>query len=220
MSAAAAVSLSLLITAATCNPKGGGEGGVKGKPEGLAMPRNDIPGLPNFARVSDKLYRGAQPTAEGFAALKDMGINTVVNLRAAHSDKNLLEGQGLQYVHISFKPWHPEEEDFVKFLSVVTNPDYQPVFVHCQHGADRTGIMVALYRVTELGWEPGHALEELPNFGFHEVWDDLKEHFLELDVAKLKEKAMAGPGPVPGGRAGSAYHSSRGTTFGFSGSPS
>jgi tyrosine-protein phosphatase SIW14 len=192
-----AISFTLLLGAATCNQKGGGAGGREGQTEGLATPRNDIPGLPNFARVSDHLYRGAQPTAEGFAALKDMGIKTVVNLRVVHTDKKLLEGHGLQYVHISFKPWHPEEEDFVKFLSVVTNPEYQPVFVHCQHGADRTGIMVALYRVAELGWKPERALEELPNFGFHEIWDDLREHFLELDVVKLKDRAKAGAGPVP-----------------------
>jgi protein tyrosine/serine phosphatase len=195
----AATSLSLLLAAATCNPKGesGAAAGKKGSPEDLAAPRNDIPGLPNFARVSDQLYRGAQPTAEGFAALKGMGIKTVVNLRAAHSDLDLLEGLGLHYVHISFKPWHPEEEDFVKFLHVVTDPDCQPVFVHCQHGADRTGVMVALYRVAELGWKPARALEELPVFGFHEIWDDLREHFLELDVGKLKEKAKAAAGPVP-----------------------
>jgi len=194
------VLLSQPLTAATCNRKGGSgcdKQVVGGNLSDLATPRNDIPGLPNFAKVSDQLYRGAQPTAEGFAALKAMGIKTVVNLRALHSDRKLLEGQGLQYVHISFKPWNPEEEDFVKFLHVVINPDYQPVFVHCQHGADRTGIMVALYRVAELGWEPGRALEELPNFGFHEIWDDLREHFLELDIRKLKDKVKTASGPVP-----------------------
>ena len=194
---ALAVSLSLLLAAATCNQKGSGTGGREGKPGGLATPRNDIPGLPNFSRVSDQLYRGAQPTAQGMAALRDMGIKTVVNLRAFHTDREILEGHGLQYVHISFKPWHPEEEDFVKFLQVVTNPDCQPVFVHCQHGADRTGIMVALYRVAELEWEPERALEELPNFGFHEIWKELREHFLELDVKKLKDKAKASAGPMP-----------------------
>lgn len=73
-------------------------------------PRQDLPGLTNYAKVSEALHRGAQPTAEGFAELKKMGIKTVVNLRSFHSDRGKLQGTGLQYVHIYCKAWHPEEE--------------------------------------------------------------------------------------------------------------
>ena len=152
-----------------------GDGGKSASPK----PRNDIEGLPNFAKVSDALYRGAQPSAEGFARLKEMGVKTVVNLRAVTSDSDLMKGLGLSYVHISFKPWHIEEEDIMDFLKIVTDPGNQPVFVHCRHGADRTGTMVAIYRVTVQKWDLEKALSELPNFGFHKVWDNLKDYMRE-----------------------------------------
>ncbi|MBM4045799.1 MAG: hypothetical protein FJ279_11845 [Planctomycetes bacterium] len=164
-------------------------------PAELATPRNDIPALSNFAKVSDALYRGAQPTAEGFAKLKEMGVKTVVNLRGFHSDRGLMKGLGLNYVHISFKPWHAEDEDVIPFLKLVLNPKNQPVFVHCLHGADRTGTMVAIYRVCGQGWKMDKAMEELPRFGFHTVWENLRRYLLALDPEALKAKAASAPDP-------------------------
>jgi protein tyrosine phosphatase (PTP) superfamily phosphohydrolase (DUF442 family) len=164
------------------------------KPQ-LAAPRNDLPGLPNFAKISDALYRGAQPTREGFLELKKMGVRTVVNLRTAHSDKELMTGLGLKYVSISFKPWHAEDEDVIPFLKVVANPQHQPVFVHCQHGADRTGTMVAIYRVCVQGWDMKQAMEELPRFGFHSIWENLRRYLLALDAVAMKAKAASAQEP-------------------------
>src|SRR5262245_26418809 len=82
---------------------------------GVLLPRDDLPGLENFARVSEELYRGAQPTAEGMQELARLGIKTVVDLRSFHSDRDELRGTGLRYAHIPCKAWHPEEEDVVRF---------------------------------------------------------------------------------------------------------
>jgi protein tyrosine/serine phosphatase len=158
-------------------------------------PRNDIPGLKNYAKVSDALHRGQQPTAEGFAELKKMGIKTVVNLRSFNSDRSELEGLGLQYVHIYCKAWHPEDEDVVKFLQVVSDPKNQPVFVHCQHGADRTGMMVASYRIVEQGWSVEDAAKELGHFGFHTVWTDIATYLKDFNRARLT-KLMGDAKPV------------------------
>lgn len=156
-----------------------------------ALPRDDIPGLPNFARVSPTLYRGAQPTAEGFAELKKMGVKTVVSLRSFTSDRGKLEGTGLRYVRIPCLAWCPEDEDVVRFLKVVTDPANQPVFVHCQHGADRTGYAVAAYRVVEQGWAMADAMRELHAFGFHRVWIPIPHYLRKFDAeavaAKVKE---------------------------------
>ena len=54
---------------------------------------------------------------------------------------------GLAYEHIYFNALHPEEKEVVRFLQIVTDPLRQPAFVHCKHGADRTGMMCAIYRV-------------------------------------------------------------------------
>ncbi|MHC4689665.1 MAG: fused DSP-PTPase phosphatase/NAD kinase-like protein, partial [Planctomycetota bacterium] len=99
----------------------------------------ELPGLENFHKVSKDLYRGAQPSREGFAELKNLGIKTIVNLRSFHSDRDQMAGRDFIYEHIFMKAWHPEDKEIIRFLDIVTNETNLPVFVHCQHGADRTG---------------------------------------------------------------------------------
>jgi protein tyrosine phosphatase (PTP) superfamily phosphohydrolase (DUF442 family) len=149
------------------------------------------PGLPNFYRVSDTYYRGAQPTAEGMRELTLMNVKTVVNLRAVNSDRDEIGDAGLVYEHISFKAWHAEDEDVVRFLRIVTDPQKKPVFVHCEHGADRTGMMTAIYRIAIEGWSKEDAIVEMTQggFGFHAIWKDLVEYLRTLDIERLKREA-------------------------------
>ncbi len=98
---------------------------------------------------------------EGFKNLEESGIKTVVNLRANHGDEELLEGTSLRYVRIAMNTWAPKEEDVAKFLKIATDATAQPMFVHCQHGADRTGTMVAAYRVVVQGWTKESAVREM-----------------------------------------------------------
>jgi protein tyrosine/serine phosphatase len=148
-------------------------------------------GVPNFYRVSANLYRSAQPDADGMKALKDMGIRTVVNLRAFHSDHGLLAGTGLDSEHIYMKTWHPEEEDVVRFLRIVTDPARQPVLVHCQHGSDRTGMMVAFYRVIVQGWSKQKAAREMTEggYGFHEIWQNLVHWLDQANLSRIRREA-------------------------------
>jgi protein tyrosine phosphatase (PTP) superfamily phosphohydrolase (DUF442 family) len=153
-----------------------------------------VTGLPNLYKVSDALYRGAQPEAYGFKELRKMGIKTVVSLRAFHSDGNLPADAGLAYEQISCKTWHPELEDIVKFLTIVTDKTKQPVFVHCQHGADRTGTMCAVYRIVVEGWTKEQAIKEMTEggFGFHPLWQNLIEFIQNINVDEIK-KAIQPP---------------------------
>jgi protein tyrosine/serine phosphatase len=149
------------------------------------------PGLPNLHRVSADLYRGAQPTAEGMQELKKLGVRTVVNLRALHSDRDEIGDTGLAHEEISFKAWHPEDEDVVRFLRIVTDRSSTPVFVHCQYGSDRTGTMCAVYRIVVQGWSKEEALAEMTQggFGFHEGWQNLADYINGLDVSRLRREA-------------------------------
>jgi protein tyrosine phosphatase (PTP) superfamily phosphohydrolase (DUF442 family) len=142
------------------------------------------PGLPNCFKVSDVLYRGAQPTREGFVNLRKMGIRTVVNLREQHSDRALIEGLGLRYESIPMGAWSPRREDFLRFLAIVRDPARQPVFVHCQHGSDRTGTAVALYRVVVEGWDREEAIREMTagGYGFHWIYFNLKSFVREFSL--------------------------------------
>ena len=148
-------------------------------------------GVPNLHKVSDTLYRSAQPSAEGMRNLRAIGVETIVNLRSFHSDRHEIGDTGLAYEHIYMKAWHPEEDDAVRFLQIVANPRRDPVLVHCQHGADRTGTMCALYRVAVQGWSKKEAVEEMSQgeFGFHGIWDNLIQWINALDVERIKKRA-------------------------------
>lgn len=150
--------------------------------------RIDLAGCPNLCRVSETLYRGAQPTREGFEHLKTLGIKTVISLRAHHSDEELLEGTGLTYISIPTDTWEIPHDKAAAFLRVAADPEAAPVFVHCQHGADRTGVMVASYRVVVEGWEKNRAIREMTHggFGYHPLWMELPNVVRSLDVDALK----------------------------------
>jgi len=150
-----------------------------------------IDGVPNLHKVSEDLYRGAQPTAIGMTNLKQMGIETVVNLRSFHSDRDEIGNTGLGYEHIYMKAWHPEKKEVVRFLQIVTNPNRTPVLVHCLHGADRTGTMCALYRIVVQGWTKEEAIREMTEggFNFHAVFDNLPDWIQELDLESIKKDA-------------------------------
>jgi len=161
-----------------------------GRPEKWAQPIR-MEGVPNLHKVTDNLYRSAQPTAEGMGNLKKMGVETIVNLRSFHTDRDEIGNTGLAYEHIYMKAWHPEEEEIVRFLQIVTHPEKGPVLVHCQHGADRTGTMCAVYRIAIQGWTREEAVKEMTEggFGFHEAWVNLVPWIHKLDIGRIKRKA-------------------------------
>ena len=148
-------------------------------------------GLPNFYRVTPNLYRGAEPTAAGLRAAERLGVKTVIDLRAFHSDADEATGTKLTLEHISFKTWHPENDDVIRFLKLATAKKNQPVFVHCQHGSDRTGMMIAIYRIAVQHWTKRDAINEMTkgNFGFHPVWKNLVTYIEKLDVPELRQRA-------------------------------
>jgi len=147
-------------------------------------------GLPNLHQITPLLYRGAQPTAVGMRQLKAMGVKTVVNLRSFNSDREELGNTSLAYEHISMKAWHPEQEDIIRFLRITTDKAYAPVFVHCQHGADRTGLMCAIYRVAVEGWTKEEAIQEMTQggFGHHTIWTNLVQFIQDLDIDAIKQQ--------------------------------
>jgi len=166
-----------------------GETNTAARPANWAQPLT-APGIKNFYQVTTNLYRGAQPTAEGMKALKAMGIKTLINLRAFRSDRDEVAGTGLKSVRFETKPWHAEEEDVVGFLKVVADTNNLPAFVHCERGADRTGLMCAMYRVVVCGWTKAEAIDEMKNggFDFNPAWHDLVSFIEKADIADIKRR--------------------------------
>lgn len=147
----------------------------------------DKTGLPNLYQVSETLYRGAQPTEEGLKELQRMGVKTVINLRSFHSDRDIVP-EGLRYVSIPMKAWHIENEDLSQFLRLVQDSGQVPVFVHCQHGADRTGVVCAVYRMAIQEWTEEEAIKEMTEggYGFWPRWGNIKQYLRNLDLEELR----------------------------------
>lgn len=137
----------------------------------------DAPGLDRFYRISDTVYRGAQPDAEGYRELRRRGVRTVISFRRFSSTRRAAESAGLDYVRIpilaALVSEPPEPEQVAEFLRIVRDPERQPVYIHCQHGRDRTGVMAAVYRMECQGWTRARALAEMRALGFRTWFRDL-----------------------------------------------
>src|SRR5713226_8957423 len=122
-------------------------------------------GVQQFGQVTRTLYR-AQPTKEGFANLRKLGINIVVDLRGNRSsERRIVNALGMRYVPLPWRCYSPHDEHFARFLTLLReNPD-KKVFVHCRVGDDRTGMDIAAYRMAEQGWTADEARKEMTVFG-------------------------------------------------------
>jgi protein tyrosine phosphatase (PTP) superfamily phosphohydrolase (DUF442 family) len=129
--------------------------------------RLTIKGVPNAGEVTPRLYRGAQPTDQGFEALSRMGVDIVVDLRGSReSERERVTKLGMQYVAI---PWHcpfPRDDAFASFLTLLRQNPTKKVFVHCRLGDDRAGMTIAAYRMAEQGWTAQEAMKEMEAYGF------------------------------------------------------
>jgi tyrosine-protein phosphatase SIW14 len=159
-----------------------------------AQPCDDcIAGVENFAKVSQAMWRGAQPNAEGFSNLEAAGVKTVVSLRDQHDDWPLLAGTKLKYLRIPEHAWDPDEAQLVLFLRIVEDPKNWPVFVHCAEGRDRTGYSVAVYRMVVESWPVDDALHEMSDFRFSAIWFRNPVFLRKLDVAKMRQWVQRAP---------------------------
>ena len=162
------------------------------RPEKWAVPMT-CGGVPNLHKVSDKLYRSAQPTAEGMTNLVALGIKTVVNLRDNHSDSDEIGGLPLKARRIEIFTGNMKDKYVTDFLSVLDDTNAVPVLVHCQHGADRTGTMCAMYRILREGWTADEAIAEMKNggYGYHSVWGNLPR-FIRKASERMKQPENVG----------------------------
>lgn len=169
----------------------------------------EVEGLPNLGKVNERLYRGGQPKDQGYAKLKELGVEIVVNLRneddKIDGERGQVEALGMRYVSI---PWsgfrNPDNRQVAEFLSLLRAHPEKKVFVHCRRGAERTGVMLAAYRITEQDWTPEQALGEMEKFKFRGFWfrhlknyvRKFEEHFASDGAfAPLRTPAAASSSP-------------------------
>jgi len=165
-----------------------------------------LDGVPNLHRLTPTLYRSEQPTALGFQNLEKMGIRTVINLRAFNSDDDEVRGTSLRTERVKILTWDVDDDHVIDVMRMLQKTENGPFLIHCQHGADRTGLMSAMYRVLEQGWTVDDAVAELTGggYGYHAMWKNILRYVRSADVDKLRAAIAAASAPsAPSASAGS-----------------
>jgi tyrosine-protein phosphatase SIW14 len=153
--------------------------------------------LPNFQKVDEHVYRGAQPTNSGFKDLAERGIKTVVDLRdiGEHSqadEQKAVTVLGMRYVSIPMQGMStPKDKQIASVLNLLNDAASSPVFVHCKRGADRTGTVIALYRIIHDGWDSKRALSEAKSCGMSVFQRAMQRYVTEYKTTGTSASAEA-----------------------------
>jgi tyrosine-protein phosphatase SIW14 len=158
-----------------------------------------IAGIHNAGKISDSLYRGAQPKEAAFSELKLLGITTIVDLRGEDHgkiawEKRHAESLGMRFVHIPVSGWSPPtDEQVAEFLTLFRSEPGQKVFVHCRFGDDRTGVFVATYRMALEKWSAEQAMKEMYFFGFNGFWHPSMKSYVRAFPERLNSSPILPP---------------------------
>lgn len=152
--------------------------------------------IDNFGRVSDAYFRGAQPGGRDYADLAAIGVKTVIDLTkdGDATEPAAVKQAGMQFYRIPMTTHDvPTAAELAQFLQIVNDPARQPVYVHCQGGRHRTGVMTAVFRMTNDGWSPDRAFAEMKQYKFGS--DFLHPEFKSFVYEYAEEMAHAAAGP-------------------------
>jgi len=165
-----------------------------------------ISGVPNFHRVNASIYRGGQPTARGWTSLKQLGVKTVLDLRrdgehSVKAEQQAVVAAGMHYINVPLKGIvAPSDESISKVLALLQSGEDGPVFVHCRGGVDRTGTIIACYRIAHDGWRNQAALDEAKSYGMHWAEVGMKRYILGFSPPSRSVSAEPSPGEASNSR--------------------
>jgi tyrosine-protein phosphatase SIW14 len=183
--------LSILILSGCAGPKMV----AVDRPSGWSQ-KIDLDGFSNIYKIDEHVYRSEQPHSDEMITLNEYGIKSVLNLRSVRNDNREAKGTTLTLHHVPINTWRMSYEDLIKSLVILENSD-KPVLVHCLHGSDRTGCVIAAYRMIHYGWTKEEAIKELVEggYGYHAKWfPNILELINSLDVEKLKKDVQIASG--------------------------
>ena len=160
--------------------------------------------LPHFYQVNKSFYRGAQPTQSGIGLLGSLGVKTIINLRdvgeAIGDEEQWAAKAGLHYFNLPMKGFGQPPDTLVqKILSLIDDPQNQPVFLHCRRGKDRTGTIVACYRIAHDNWTSRQATKEARGLKMSWFEMGMKRYIRDFYQRRAQTggKAAAGGGLEP-----------------------
>lgn len=149
-------------------------------------------GIENLHRITPKVLRSAQPVADALPALHGLGVRTIVSLRHFNDDEDKLgDNCGIRLLRVPINTWNIRDRHIVRALALIAEAEHEgPVLIHCLHGADRTGVVSALYRMVVQGWTKEAARQEMlrGGFGYHTVWRNIPKYLAQVNPASIAHK--------------------------------
>ena len=171
--------------------------------------------IENFGQMDDNFYRGAQPLPDDYKSLKELGINTVIDLRkdATDYEKKSVEDLGMKYVNIPMTGWTTKDESVAEFLKVINDSSTGKVYVHCAAGKHRTGLVGAIYRLEKYGWDYDSAYKEMKNYEYYsglfhgKIKDYVQDYYKKFGAEKQVAVKAAAANAAASAKAATAAQS-------------
>lgn len=159
---------------------------LQNRPSKWAQPEKAA-GLKNAYRLNDSIYRCAQPDSAGLEALHKLKVRTVLNLRTSHSDNPAWTDPSMLLLDVRMSVHDQDTDQLIKALRVLHSAP-KPIVVHCRHGSDRTGLVLAMYRIVFEGWSRAEAIHEMVEggYGFHTKYQHIVHYLETFDIDAVK----------------------------------
>lgn len=162
------------------------------RPADWAAPVNGT-AVKNCFKVSDDIYRSAQPAGEAASSMKDLGIKSILNLRHYHpEDSEEFKKAGIILYSYKMDAGSASIKDLIEALKIIQTAP-KPILIHCWHGSDRTGFIIAGYRMAMQGWSAEKAIEELRKggYGYHELeFPHIMKELREMDIQAVRNAVI------------------------------
>lgn len=165
-------------------------------------------GIENLHRITPTVLRSAQPQADALPALHALGVRSIVSLRHFNSDEEKLGDCGIRLLRVPINTWHIRDRHILRALAQIAEAEqHGTVLIHCLHGADRTGVISALYRMVVQGWTKEAARQEMlrGGFGYHTMWRNIPKYLAGVDAAAITRELRVDHPPATAGKAASQH---------------
>jgi tyrosine-protein phosphatase SIW14 len=149
----------------------------------------DSTGLHNLYKLNDSIYRSEQPDSASFANLKKIGIKSILNITTQQNDTAVSGNQNFNYYFVQMNAESFSNSDIIQALAVIRDAP-KPILIHCRHGSDRTGVVMAMYRIIYENRSKQEALDELRNggYGFNTIFVNIPKYIKKANITKLRAK--------------------------------